>query len=54
MGWVFPDQDGNGTHVNISGAAVAKNSKNKENAIKFIEYLTSEQAQSYFAAGNDE
>ena len=54
IGWVFPDQDANGTHVNISGAAVAKNSKNKENAIKFIEYLTSEQAQSYFAAGNDE
>lgn len=54
IGWVFPDQDGNGTHVNISGAGVAKNAPNKENAIKFIEYLTSDSAQSYFAAGNDE
>lgn len=54
IGWVFPDQDGNGTHVNISGAGVTKHAPNRENAIKFLEYLTSETAQNYFAAGNDE
>lgn len=54
IGWIFPDQDGNGTHVNISGVAVAKYAPNKDNAVKFMEYLTSETAQNYFAAGNDE
>lgn len=51
---VFPDQDTNGTHVNISGAGVLKNAKNKEAAVKFLEYLTSESAQAYFANGNNE
>jgi iron(III) transport system substrate-binding protein len=54
IGWVFPDQDGNGTHVNISGAGVAVNSPNRENAVRFLEYLASDQAQQYFSAGNDE
>lgn len=54
IGWVFPDQGANGTHVNISGAGVAKNAPNKENAIKLLEYFTSDSAQNYFAAGNDE
>lgn len=54
IGWIFPDQSGNGTHVNISGAGVAKNAPNRENAIKLLEYFTSESAQNYFAAGNDE
>lgn len=54
IGWVFPDQDGNGTHVNISGAGVTKYAPNRKNAVKFLEYLTSESAQNYFAAGNDE
>lgn len=54
IGWIFPDQDGNGTHVNISGAGVTKYAPNRENAVKFLEYLTSESAQNYFAAGNDE
>jgi iron(III) transport system substrate-binding protein len=54
FGWVFPDQDGNGTHVNISGAGVAANAPNRDNAIKFLEYLASDQAQDYFSAGNDE
>jgi iron(III) transport system substrate-binding protein len=35
FGWVFPDQDGNGTHVNISGAGVAANAPNRENAVLF-------------------
>jgi len=54
IGWVFPDQNGNGTHVNLSGAGVAKYAPNRENAVKFLEYLVSEQAQRYFADGNDE
>jgi iron(III) transport system substrate-binding protein len=51
---VFPDQAGNGTHVNISGAGVLKNAPHKENAIKFLEYLASNDAQRYFADGNNE
>lgn len=54
LGIVFPDQDGNGTHVNISGAGVVKGAPNRENAVKFIEYLTEAKAQSYFANGNNE
>ncbi|MEM1138668.1 MAG: extracellular solute-binding protein [Pseudomonadota bacterium] len=54
LGWVFPNQEGRGTHVNISGGGVAKNAPNKENAIKFLEYLVSPEAQKYFGDGNDE
>jgi len=54
VGVVFPDQGGNGTHVNVSGAGLVANAPNRENAIRFLEYLTSESAQSYFANGNHE
>lgn len=54
IGWVFPNQDSFGAHMNVSGGGVAKNAPNKENAVKFLEYLASEQAQQYFSAGNDE
>jgi iron(III) transport system substrate-binding protein len=54
IGWVFPDQGGNGAHMNLSGAGVAANAPNKDNAILFLEYLASDQAQKYFSAGNDE
>jgi iron(III) transport system substrate-binding protein len=54
MGVIFPDQDGRGTHINISGAGVAAHAPNKDNAIQFLEYLASDQAQKYFASGNDE
>jgi iron(III) transport system substrate-binding protein len=54
IGWVFPDQDGNGAHMNLSGGGVAAHAPNRENAIKFLEYLASDQAQDYFSAGNDE
>ena len=54
IGWVFPDQNGNGAHMNISGGGVAANAPNRENAIRFMEYLASQQAQEYFSAGNDE
>jgi iron(III) transport system substrate-binding protein len=54
IGWVFPNQNGTGAHVNISGAGIVKNAPNQENAVRFLEYLASKQAQEYFSAGNDE
>lgn len=51
---LFPNQDGRGTHINVSGAGVAKYAPNKENAIKFIEFLVSEEAQKVFAGVNYE
>lgn len=54
VGVVFPNQGGSGTHVNISGAGVVKTAPNRESAIRFLEYLTGEQAQGYFANGNNE
>lgn len=54
VGVIFPDQAGNGTHVNISGAGLVKTAPNRANAIKFLEYLTEEKAQRYFADGNNE
>lgn len=54
VGLVFPNQSNRGTHVNISGGAVAKYAPNKEVAVKFLEYLVSPPAQKYFAEGNSE
>jgi iron(III) transport system substrate-binding protein len=51
---VFPNQKDRGTHVNISGAGVAKHAPHRENAIRFLEYLSSPEAQAYFANGNNE
>jgi len=50
----FPNQEGRGAHVNVSGAGVAKYAPNKVNAIKFIEFLASEKAQKVFAKANYE
>ncbi len=54
IGVVFPNQQSWGTHLNIAGGAVAKNAKNRDNAVKFLEYLASADAQNYFANGNNE
>ncbi len=54
IGWVFPNQDSTGAHMNLSGAGVAASAPNKDNAILFLEYLASDSAQQYFSAGNDE
>lgn len=51
---IFPNQKDRGTHVNISGAGITKSSKNKENAINLIEFLTSDQAQKIYAEDNFE
>lgn len=45
---------GGGTHVNVSAAAIAKNAPNKENAVKLIEYMLGEKAQTLYADGNFE
>ena len=54
IGWVFPAQNAEGAHMNLSGGGVAAHAPNRENAVKFLEYLSGEQAQKYFSAGNDE
>ena len=46
--------DGEGTHVNINGAVVAKNAPNKENAIKLLEFMVSDEAQKIYAEANYE
>jgi len=50
----WPNQDGRGVHVNISGAGVTKNAKNREQAIKLIEWLSGAEAQKIFASLNME
>jgi iron(III) transport system substrate-binding protein len=54
IGWVFPNQDSTGTHVNIAAAGVAAHAPNRENAVAFLEYLTSPGAQEFFANQNYE
>ncbi len=54
VGIVWPNQASWGTHVNVSGAGVLKYAPNKANAVKFMEYLASDEAQAYFADGNNE
>jgi len=54
IGVFFPNQDTTGTHLNISGVGLTKYSKNQENAVKLIEYLTSEEAQSIMSKENFE
>ena len=54
VGVVFPNQASWGTHINIAGGAMARHAKNPANAVKFLEYLASPEAQNYFANGNNE
>ena len=54
VGVFFPNQDTNGTHINVSGIGVAKHAKNPENAVKLIEFLTGDKAQKEFAEANYE
>ena len=54
VGLFFPNQNDRGTHINVSGAGVAKYAPNKENAILFIEFLISEAAQQVFTNANYE
>ena len=50
----FANQQGTGTHVNISGAGITAHAKNKANAVKLLEFLTSPEAQQMFADSNFE
>ncbi len=59
LGVIFPNQSGDGTlgrgaHFNISGGGIAKNAPNKGNAIEFLKYLASPEAQAIFAGSNNE
>ena len=54
VGVVWPDQAGKGTHINVSGGGMLKHAPHKEAAVKFLEYLASDEAQRYFADGNNE
>jgi len=50
----WANQKSTGTHVNVSGAGVTKHSKNSENAIKLLEFLTSIEAQKIYVSLNKE
>jgi iron(III) transport system substrate-binding protein len=52
--WPNQGEDERGTHINISGAAVTKAAKNKDNAIKLMEYMTQDEAQTWYAEVNGE
>jgi iron(III) transport system substrate-binding protein len=51
---LFPNADGRGTHVNISGVALTRHAPHKENAIKLMEFLVSDEAQKIYAEINSE
>lgn len=51
---VFPNADGRGTHINISGISLTKSAPNRESAIKLMEFLTSPEAQGIYATANTE
>lgn len=50
----WPDQDGAGAHVNISGIVIAKHAKNVENAKQLVQYMLTESAQQWYAQTNHE
>ncbi len=54
LGVFFPNQADRGTHVNVSGAGVTAHAKNRDNAIRLIEFLSGDEAQGLFAEGNQE
>jgi iron(III) transport system substrate-binding protein len=51
---IFPNQDGVGTHINISGAGVTMHAPHRQAAIRFLEYLASDDAQRIFVSSSDE
>lgn len=54
VGVVFPNQQGRGTHINISGGGALKAAPHPDAAVRFLEYLASDEAQRIFSDGNDE
>jgi len=51
---IWPNQKSFGAHINISGGGMLKTAPHKESAVKFLEYLAGDDAQRYFADGNNE
>jgi len=54
VGIVWPNQGSWGTHINVSGAGVLRHAPHREAAVRFLEYLASDEAQAHFADGNNE
>ncbi len=54
IGWVFPNQSTTGAHVNVAAAGVTAHAPNRDNAVKFLEYLATDEAQAFFANQNNE
>ncbi len=54
ISYVLPNQNSSGTHINVTGGGIAKNSPNPESAKLFLEFLISDEIQSLFAKGNNE
>jgi iron(III) transport system substrate-binding protein len=50
----WPNQADRGTHINISGATVTKTAKNKDNAVKLMEFLVNDESQQWYAEANHE
>ena len=54
IGFIWPNQQTTGAHINIAGGGVAKSAPHPQAAKQFLEYLASDSAQEYFANGNNE
>ena len=54
VGLIWPNQKDRGTHINISGGGMLQHAPNRDAAVKFLEYLASDSAQTLFANGNNE
>jgi len=54
IGFIWPDQDGHGTHVNVTGGGIVKHAKNRESAMRFLEFMAGDEAQQMLADGNNE
>ena len=54
IGWVWPNQQGRGAHVNLATAAMAAAAPNPDNARKLLEFMTGDFAQAHFATQNNE
>ena len=54
IGIVMPNQGNRGTHMNVSGGGLARHAPHRDAAVRFLEYLASDEAQRYFADGNNE
>ena len=54
IAWVIPNQETTGAHVNVAVAGVAAHSPNRDNAVAFLEFMTTDEAQEFFANQNHE